>query len=99
MSNGELLRLTDEGRAILENNDEVSPDRLVIEIVSRSSDFTEEQMAGVCQAIYEASGEDLAVAIAAVRSGKFVFEFAPDNGLDWLIRTPDGTVLKSEGDL
>jgi hypothetical protein len=44
-------------------------------------------------------GSGVALAIAAVRSGKFAFEFASDNGLDWLIRTRDGTVLKCEGDL
>jgi hypothetical protein len=99
MSTGEVLRLTDEARADLETNDEVSPTRLLMEIASRSPDFTEEQMAGVCSAIYEASGEDLAVAIAAVRSGKFVFEFSDDDGLHWRITTPDGTVLQGEGDL
>ena len=99
MSNGEVLRITSQALADLEHDAPAWPMRMLMEIASRSPDFTEEQMAGVCSAIYEASGEDLAVAIAAVRSGKFVFEFSDDDGLHWRITTPDGTVLKGEGDL
>jgi hypothetical protein len=99
MSNGELLRVTSQALADLEHDAPASPMRLLLEIASRSPDFTEEQMAGVCSAIYEASGEDLAVAIAPVRSGRFVFEFSDDDGLLWHITTPDGTVLKGAGEL
>ena len=54
MSNGEVLRITSQALADLEHDAPASPMRLLMEIASRSPDFTEEQMAGVCSAIYEA---------------------------------------------